>query len=171
MKSHTLLFWTLSLTLTIFLFLTSCVKEDDLNKYDGGEHSGGTWNNYSAPTLEGSVWILSYIRGDGSFDFPESHPNDTIKFYYSSADYISSVDGSKYSFGYSLAIVPNTYTKELRFNGFPLFSSMPIAITKVQWLNDTQNFISAGKLFQVKFTTQIEAGSNTNYYICTMHKI
>ncbi len=171
MKSHTLFFWTLSLTLSIILSFTSCVKEDNLDKYDGGEHPGGTWNNYSAPTLEGSVWILSYIRGAGSFDFPESHPDDTIKFYYNDADYISSVNGSKYSFYYSLAIVPNTYTKELRFDGFPLFSSMPIAITKVQWLNDTQNFISAGKLFQVKFTTQLEAGNNTNYYICSMVKI
>jgi hypothetical protein len=155
----------------MFLSFTSCVKEDDLNRYDGGEHPGGTWNNYMAPTLEGSVWILSYIRGAGSFDFPESHPNDTIRFYNYDADYISSNTGTKYGFHYTLSIVPNTYTKELRFSGFPLFSNMPIAITKVQWLNDTQNFISAGKLFQVKFTTQIEAGSNTNYYICSMVKI
>jgi len=170
MKNHIPLFWKFSLALLIIFTLTSCEKEN-LDKYDGGEHNGGTWSNYSVPTLEGTVWVLSYIRGAGSFNFPESHPNDTIKFKNNTAEYISVQDGSSYSFYHSLAIVPNTYTKELRFTGFPLFSSMPVAITKVQWLNETQNFISAGKLFQVKFTTQLEAGSNTNYYICTLKKM
>ena len=161
----------LFLTLIIMVSLDSCEKPN-LGKYDQGEHIGGTWGVDQDPKLDNTIWVVKYIRGAGSFDFPASHPNDTIKFYKSGeADYISNNSGSVILFKYSLLDVPNTYTKELRFSGFPLFSGMSIASSYVMWMDSEHNFIESGILNQVRFIDQYAMVSSPDYIMLTLEKM
>lgn len=171
MKLQENLFLTLGLTLIFLLFLSSCEKQN-LDKYYQGEHEGYTWGVDVDPKLDNTIWVIRYMRGAGSFDFAASHPNDTIKFYkYPDAEFISMNTGNVIPFSYSLLAVPNTYTKELRFAGFPLFSGMSIASSYVMWMDRERNFIESGILNQIRFIAQYSPPSGPDYIMLTMEKM